>query len=204
MRNDIDPENLGKVFILPSAFIASPGYMDKRMQDAMTYMHHFGRTDLFVNFTYNPKWSEITRELLPGQRTSDRHVLIARVFQLKMTLLTRLIHIGKAFGDIRAYVYTVEGQKKGLPHIHHLIWLLNKTNVTDIDSLISAELLDPNVDKDRYDIVTAHMFHGPCRRGAVNEIHNLFYEKPRQAPTATHFHRLFCSMLLSPAQPTAL
>lgn len=113
IRNDSDPKKLGKVFMLPSAFIGSPRYMNKRMQDAMIYMHHFGRSDLFVTFTYNPKCSKITRELLPGQRTSDRHDLIARVFQLKVTLLIRLIHSGKALGDMTAYVSHLRDQREG-------------------------------------------------------------------------------------------
>jgi hypothetical protein len=32
----------------------------------------FGKLDLFVTFTYNPKWKEITDVLLLGQIAKDR------------------------------------------------------------------------------------------------------------------------------------
>ena len=33
----------------------------------MAIVRQFGRPSLFITFTANPKWDEITRELLPGQ-----------------------------------------------------------------------------------------------------------------------------------------
>lgn len=37
--------------------------------------------------------------------------------------------------------------------------------MNDLDSLISTELSDLNLDKDFFDIMTAHMVHGPCGSG---------------------------------------
>ena len=41
-------------------------------QNAMAIVSHFGKPDLFVTFTCNPKWLEVTRELLPNQNAADR------------------------------------------------------------------------------------------------------------------------------------
>jgi hypothetical protein len=50
------------------------------------------------------------------------------------------------FGETFAYMYTVEWQKRGLPHIHNLVWLKDKIKPDQIDSVISAEIPNPNVD----------------------------------------------------------
>lgn len=57
--------------------------MHEHAQDALAYVRQYGRPDLFITMTCNPKWDEITSELLPGQRSIDRHDIVARVFRLK-------------------------------------------------------------------------------------------------------------------------
>ena len=37
-------------------------------------------------------------------------------------------------------MYSVEWQKRGLPHAHILIWLLEKIRPEEIDTIISAEI----------------------------------------------------------------
>lgn len=64
-------------------------------------------------------------------------------------------------------MYTVEFQKRGLPHAHILLWLNaeNKLTSTDqIDQLISAELPDPNLYPRLFNVVSTFMVHGPCGR----------------------------------------
>uniref|UniRef100_UPI00358FC200 uncharacterized protein n=1 Tax=Myxine glutinosa TaxID=7769 RepID=UPI00358FC200 len=63
-------------------------------------------------------------------------------------------------------MYTIEWQKRGLPHAHILIWLSSKMRANQIDSIISAEFPDPTNDKDLFEIVKAQMVHGPC--GSLN------------------------------------
>ena len=50
----------------------------------MSVVLKLGKPDLFVTFTCNPNWPEITRELLKNQIPSDRPDLIARVFKMKL------------------------------------------------------------------------------------------------------------------------
>eukprot|EP00106_Octopus_bimaculoides_P023238 XP_014790680.1 PREDICTED: uncharacterized protein LOC106884021 [Octopus bimaculoides] len=163
--NYIAPQDIGQVCILPSTFTGGPRYMHERTQDAMTFVRHFGRPDLFITFTCNPKWIEIEIELLNSQRPADRHDLLARVFRLKLQKLMDLIKIGQIFGSVRCDMYTVEWQKRGLPHAYILLWLSSKINSNKIDSLISAELPAPAVDPDLFQIVCSNMIHGPCGYG---------------------------------------
>ena len=68
-----DMQDIGQKVILPSSFTGSPRYMHERTQDAMTYVRTYGRPDLFITFTCNPKWKEIQRELENGQMAYHRH-----------------------------------------------------------------------------------------------------------------------------------
>ena len=59
IQADVPLNDIGKKVYLPSSFIGSPRHMHEYTQDAMTYVRIYGRPDLFITFTCNPKWSEI-------------------------------------------------------------------------------------------------------------------------------------------------
>jgi len=62
-------------------------------------------------------------------------------------------------------MYTVEFQKKGLPHAHILLWFDGEKKLrtpTDIDGVISAKLLDAILYPKLSKAVTTYMIHGPC------------------------------------------
>jgi hypothetical protein len=75
-------------------------------------------------------------------------------------------------GKVRAHVYVVEFQKRGLPHAHFLLIMERKYKITcpeQYDLLISAELPNKKKYPDLYKMVTKHMMHGPaCAQRAVN------------------------------------
>ena len=166
IANDGNVNNVGKLVILPSSFIGSPRHMHEYTQDAMTYVRNYGRPDLFVTFTCNPKWEEIQAELLAGQTHSERHDLLARVFRQKLIKLMNIVNKIHVFGTARCWMYSIEWQKRGLPHAHILIWLKDKIKPDQIDSVISAELPDPQRDPRLYEVIVKNMIHGPC--GSVN------------------------------------
>lgn len=58
-------------------------------------------------------------------------------------------------------MYSVEWQKRGLPHAHLLIWLEDYLSTDKLDDLISAEIPDAT-DRLLLDIVQKTMIHGPC------------------------------------------
>ncbi|GFR22422.1 ATP-dependent DNA helicase [Trichonephila clavata] len=79
--------------VLPS-FTGGSRYMHERTQDAMTYVRHFGRPDLFITLTCSPKWPEIVDLLNQGQKSHDRHDIIARVFREKVKHMMKLLKKG--------------------------------------------------------------------------------------------------------------
>ena len=109
-------------------------------------MRNYGKPDLFVTFTCNPTWKEIREELLDDQISSDRHDLLVRVFRQKLMKLMNIITKSHVFEPARCWMYSIEWQKRGLPHAHILIWLKDKIKSDEIDSAISAELPDRQQD----------------------------------------------------------
>ena len=62
-------------------------------------------------------------------------------------------------------MYVVEFQKRGLPHVHMLIWQDNdsKTKLKrNVDNFVSAEIPDPEIDPSGYEAVKQFMIYGPC------------------------------------------
>ncbi|XP_067930983.1 uncharacterized protein [Watersipora subatra] len=162
VADDRNANQLSNVVILPSSFTGGPRYMHECTQDAMTYVRHYGRPDLFITFTCNSKWDEISNELLPCQQSYDRHDVVARVFHLNLKQLMDYITTGAIFGAVRCHMYTIEWQKRGLPHAHILIWLCDRIRPEQVDCVISAEIPNRVEDLELFEIVTKHMVHGPC------------------------------------------
>lgn len=148
-----NPENfqnqmrLGNIFVLPSSFVGGPRHMQQTYQDAMAIVRKHGRPDLFITMTCNPRWIKIERELKKFKylklESFNAPLLIARIFHLKFRTLLKEILSGKLFGTIIAYVYTIEFQKRGLPHAHMLFTLKHDEKMKtpeQIDKCISAEI----------------------------------------------------------------
>ncbi|XP_024871877.1 uncharacterized protein LOC112454611 [Temnothorax curvispinosus] len=166
-RQDADVAQLGQMVVLPSSFTEGPRYMHERTQDAMTYVRYHGRPDLFITFTCNPKWKDITDALLPGQKSHDRHDIIARVFHLKVKKMMALLNKGSLFGKVCCFMYSVEWQKRGLLYIHILLWLEQQRIFPDmIDKVICAKIPDPVQDSLLHNIVKANMINDTC--GGLN------------------------------------
>ncbi|UYV75380.1 hypothetical protein LAZ67_13000048 [Cordylochernes scorpioides] len=168
VANDGMVANFGKLVILPATFTGSPRHMHEYTQDAMVFVRTYGRPDLFITFTCNPSWPEMNAELFNGQKPMDRHDLTARVFKLKLNKLIALITKKCIFGETRCWMFTIEWQKRGLPHSHILIWLKDKIHPIQIDNVISAEIPNPEEDPNLYEVVIKNMIHGPCGTFNIN------------------------------------
>ena len=157
--------NLGKLVILPSTFVDSPRYLQQKYQDAIAMVREFGNPSLFITFTCNPNWKEITENIPNYQSKSDRFDQICRVFEAKRKEFTQEIVEGEIFGRVAAYSDTVEFQKRGLPHMHMALILdpaFKILTAEQIDRLICAEIPDPVKYPVLHAKVTQFMIHRPC------------------------------------------
>ncbi|CAN0897206.1 ATP-dependent DNA helicase PIF1 [Linum grandiflorum] len=121
--------------INPSSFTGSVRYMQQLYQDAMAVC---------------------------GE---DKPMVIARVFRMRLELLKKDLKKKHYFGRSIADMHTVEFQKRGLPHVHIILWLSDNYKPKTppmVDKIISAELPDPLLDPVGYESVTKFMLHGPC------------------------------------------
>lgn len=161
---------IGKKIILPSSHVGSKRYTMQNYYDGIAICRVYGPPHLFITFTCNPRWPEITMTILENEQPNDRPDIIVRVFHIKLEQLIEDIQSGTIFGPTTAILYSVEFQKRGLPHVHILVWLDKKPSeitIEMIDKWISTEIPDPREDPLGYILIAEHMMHGPC--GAKNE-----------------------------------
>ena len=144
----------------------------------MAICRKFRKPDIFLTMTANPQWPEIQDNLLlevppqPGanhqrrkQKACDRPDIVAHVFELKKNELLKDIKKNGIFGKVSAMVHTIEFQKRGLPHMHLLIFLDQADKIHDaahVDSIVSAQIPDPQLHPLLYHTVTTCMLHGRC------------------------------------------
>nr|XP_043615266.1 uncharacterized protein LOC122587219 [Erigeron canadensis] len=156
---------IGRRVVLPASFIGGPRDMRRRFLDAMALVQEDGKPDIFLTFTCNPSWTEITEEPLPRQTAQDRPGLVARVFRAKLEDLKKQLLEKHVRGQIGAYVYVIEFQKRGLPHAHFLLIMTSTHKITTLDQynkFVCAEIPDPSRYPEMHERVVQHMLHGPC------------------------------------------
>ena len=161
-----DVSNAGKRIILAASFKGGPRDMSATYHDAMAIVQKYGKPDLFITFTCNPKWNEILISLLPNQTATDRVDLICRVFKMKLDSMIKDIMVNGIFGAALGITYSIEYQKRGLPHAHILVILHQRIRPEDIDNVVSAEIPDPITQPELFKIITTNNIHNPC--GAHN------------------------------------
>ena len=168
---NVDGSQLGKRVILPSTFTGSAHYQHQLYQDVMAIVRHYGKPDLFITFTCNPQWPEITNSLFQNQTSADRPDIVAWVFRLKLKCFLHDIYYSKKpiFGKMCAIIYVIEWQKRGPPHAH-ILAICNDTSkpwtADDYDSIVSAEIPQADAHSQLHAVVTKFMMHRPC--GAAN------------------------------------
>ncbi|XP_074351616.1 uncharacterized protein LOC141690740 [Apium graveolens] len=174
-RGNYDANNLGKSFILPAGFVGSRRYMQQNFQDALAVCRYIDHPDIFLTMTTNPLWDEIIQMMkhIPHCSPQNSPDVIARVFKLKLDQIIDDIKKKNYFGVCLGVMYVVEFQKRGLPHVHMLIWLdsTSKRHLqSNVDKYVSAEIPDPKQDPVACAAVKSHMIHGPCGPDYPNPI----------------------------------
>ncbi|CAH1423180.1 unnamed protein product [Lactuca virosa] len=113
--------------------------------------------------TYNlPTASEVAALIVGdiGDAIDNRDIIVT-------TKSGSLQHLKKKrlLGLVKAVVYTVEFQKRGLPHAHICLFMhpdYKLPTVEHIDRVISAEIPNKDDDPELYSLVSEFMMHGPC------------------------------------------
>lgn len=163
-HGEIDASNIGKGRILPTTFIGGPRDMCRWYMDAIALVQHFGKPDKFLTMTCNPSCPEMQEHLVPTDEVQNRPDLVSRVFRAKVEELKKDILKKNIFGKVAALMYTIEFQKRGLPHTHFLIILTEKYKLLtpeDYNKIVCAELPDCT-DHSLLTLVTKHMIDGLC------------------------------------------
>lgn len=170
-RAEAEGLRTGRMVILPSTFSGSPRNMMQNYQDAMAIVRKFGKPDYLITMTCNPAWPEITTSIQRYDRPENRPDIVVRVFHAKVQELCNLLRTSQIFGSVKTLIYTIEFQKRGLPHVHLLLGVHERfklREIEDIDGVISAEIPDESQDTVLFDLVSRHMMHGPC--GLLNPL----------------------------------
>ncbi|WOG81785.1 hypothetical protein DCAR_0100936 [Daucus carota subsp. sativus] len=166
-RGDNDPSHLGKCVILPASFTGCKRYMSQYYKDSLALCRSIGHPTLFLTMTCNLKWPEIKEMMkhLPGVDICDAPDVVARVFKFKVDQLIDLIRKQNFFGRCIGLMHVIEFQKRGLPHVHMLVWLNDSDKpktAESIDKMVSAEIPDKDKDPVAHAAVSNYMIHGPC------------------------------------------
>ncbi|XP_075093689.1 uncharacterized protein LOC107772267 isoform X1 [Nicotiana tabacum] len=160
-----EASQVGKQKILPLSFTGGPRDMRRRYMDAIALVQWFGKPDIFLTMTCSPSWPEIKENILTIDETQNRPNLISREFRAKLEELKKDILKTQIFGKVATFMYTVEFQKRGLPHAHFLIRLDEEYKLLTpeaYDRFVCAELPDKKKNPTLYSLVIDHMMHGPC------------------------------------------
>ena len=135
---------IGRVY-LSSEFLGSPRHQQKLVADALAIVKRYGKPTYFITMSCNPKWTEITSQLLPGQTAADRPDITVRVFKGKLADLFKIILKALKCKKFVYRIHVIEFQKRGLPHAHIAIKVDNEPKTSEeIDAVISARMPDNN------------------------------------------------------------
>ncbi|KAL4344186.1 hypothetical protein AHAS_Ahas11G0153200 [Arachis hypogaea] len=122
INGDVDAARLGKRIILPSTFTGGPKYMMNNCKDAFTICRYAGYLTNFITMTCNPEWDEIKTKVTPiGLKAEDLPDILCQVFKIKLNGLIDDLKGRKIFD-----VCTLKFQKRGLPHAHIVLFMINE------------------------------------------------------------------------------
>lgn len=165
--------------IVPESVHGSYRHRRALTLNALTLLTKHGKPTIFLTLTCNPRWEEITAELLPGQTAYDRPALTARVFNCKLRILLDFLRSGELFGPAEYEIRVIEFQQRGLPHCH-LVMRFQQPQAAE-DAMTDQQWIDHYIhatipeDPALQQLVTEHMVHhhlklctaddGTCTRG---------------------------------------
>ncbi|KAL3119856.1 hypothetical protein niasHT_005916 [Heterodera trifolii] len=143
---------LGRVFLMPQTFAGSRQYYQGKYADLMTMVRHLGAPTWFVTFTGNPKWPEVEEALRVRQNYAHRPDIVCRIFMDKAAEFIKDVTERGVLGKVAGWCYSVEHQKRGMPHIHMLLILERGVRINtpqQVDEYVCARIptLPPSADQ---------------------------------------------------------
>ena len=120
---------------LSQSIHGSRRHLRERAHNALALVSHFGHPTLFITLTCNPRWEEITEQLLKGQSSFDRPDLVCRIFHAKLQAYLKNLRAGKYFHEwktvdgvrtkvpiaVEYELEVIEYQHRGMPHAHIVV-----------------------------------------------------------------------------------
>jgi hypothetical protein len=76
---------------------------------------------VFITMTCIPKWQRSAAAISIGRHWQFQPVIVARELFLQFVEMMMVITERRIFGKVLAYVWRVEWQARGLPHMHLLL-----------------------------------------------------------------------------------
>ncbi|GJV16526.1 putative ribonuclease H-like domain-containing protein [Tanacetum coccineum] len=119
-----------------------------------------GRIILPMSFTRGPRY--MYAHYLDALAIFQKLDIVCRVFEQMIHDFLDCLKSQKTFRAVIGVLYTVEFQKRELPHYHTLLWVDSESKIQgpeDVDRLISAELPDPYVVPYNCDFLLAFEAH---------------------------------------------
>ena len=166
-------------FSFMSSVKGTPSYWKQFLYDVLAMVQQLGIPTFFLTLSCaNLKWDELTsiihklnnftsfdidlKNLTYKERCkylNSNPVLVAHHFQFRVQVFFKEIVDGP-LGKTSYYVYRVEFQIRGSPHIHSFIWIQNAPILTPeteeeyiqfVEKLVSAKLPDPVSEPELYE-----------------------------------------------------
>ncbi|KAL3122114.1 hypothetical protein niasHT_001654 [Heterodera trifolii] len=136
---------LGSVYLMPQTFAGSRQYYQQKYADLMTIVRNLGNpTWLGLSPSPgNPSWPELKEALQGRQQYTHRADIVCRIFMDKAAEFVRDLVEKNVLGKVAGWCYSVEHQKRGMPHIHMLLILQERERVLtpeNVDQYVFARI----------------------------------------------------------------
>lgn len=137
---ELSNDDEGSKSFLPSSFIGSNNYWNNLCHCACDLAARIGPPSFFLTITMNPYNYDSYGLITPSDDYNLDSISISRIFEIKLKVFIDWMTRQEILGEIKAIVYRIEYQMRGLPHVHFLIWSSVDTDNTDeIDKYICTE-----------------------------------------------------------------